>query len=193
MARSSKKSTLHDNATLVRPKPESTSNNIQEAQNRENQTGFLGVFIHSIDEKGRLSCPSEFRQLLNGESIVLTNFISDGARCLEGFSIQSWKEFTELLRRKSRFDSKLHKLENFYLSRAHQCTLDTSGRVIVPAHLKTYAALEKEVVFSSSIHGFRLWDKRVWELVFREAESALLDNPNLFEGIDLESKHKGGA
>lgn len=152
------------------------------------QAGFLGVFIHSIDEKGRLSCPSEFRQLLQDESIVLTNFISDGARCLEGFAIDSWKEFTELLRKKSRFDSKLHKLENFYLSRAHQCSLDTSGRIIVPAHLKTYAGLEKEVVFSSSIHGFRLWDKRVWELVFREAESALLENPNLFEGIDLETK-----
>jgi MraZ protein len=152
------------------------------------QTGFLGVFIHSIDEKGRLSCPSEFRQLLAGDSIVLTNFISDGARCLEGFSVDSWKEFTEQLRRKSRFDSKLHKLENFYLSRAHQCSIDTSGRLIVPGHLKTYAGLAKEVVFSSSIHGFRLWDKRVWELVFREAESALLENPNLFEGIDLDSK-----
>jgi MraZ protein len=156
--------------------------------NNPPQTGFLGVFIHSIDDKGRLSCPSEFRQLLQGESIVLTNFISDGARCLEGFAVDSWKEFTELLRKKSRFDSKLHKLENFYLSRAHQCSLDTSGRIIVPAHLKTYAGLEKEVVFSSSIHGFRLWDKRVWELVFREAESALLENPNLFEGIDLETK-----
>jgi len=150
--------------------------------------GFLGVFIHSIDEKGRLSCPSELRQLLAPESIVLTNFISDGARCLEGFSIESWQSFTENLRKKSRFDSKLHKLENFYLSRAHQCSLDTSGRIIVPSHLKTYAGLQKEVVFSSSIHGFRLWDKRVWELVFQEAESALLDNPNLFEGIDLDNK-----
>jgi len=181
MTPSSKK--LASKMNMASPRSQTPDSQVQ-------QTGFLGVFIHSIDEKGRLSCPAEFRQLLSGESIVLTNFISDGARCLEGFAVDSWKDFIELLRKKSRFDSKLHKLENFYLSRAHQCSLDTSGRIIVPAHLKTYAGLEKEVVFSSSIHGFRLWDKRVWELVFREAESALLDNPNLFEGIDLETKRE---
>jgi MraZ protein len=154
-------------------------------------SGFLGVFVHTIDEKGRVSCPAEFRQLVGGEHVVLTNFVSDGARCLEGFTVTGWNKFADQLRKKSRFDSRLRQLENFYLSRAHQCAIDTSGRINIPTHLRSYAALEKEVVFSSSLHGFRLWDKRIWELVFQEAESALLENPSLFEGLDLDSSNSG--
>ncbi|MCB0334592.1 MAG: hypothetical protein KDD55_13900, partial [Bdellovibrionales bacterium] len=46
---------------------------------------FRGNFIHTIDEKGRVSLPAEFRKILSErgeESVVLTNYISDGARCL---------------------------------------------------------------------------------------------------------------
>lgn len=150
------------------------------------ESSFLGVYQHSIDEKGRVSFPVEFRTPLKGQPLVLTNYISDGARCLEGFTLESWALFVKGLKKRSRFEPRLRQLENFYLSRAHQCCLDTSGRIIIPQHLRSYAALEREVVFSSSLHGFRLWDKRVWELVIQEAEAALLEDPALFEGIDLE-------
>lgn len=159
--------------------------------NSEATSEFLGVFNHSIDEKGRISFPVEFRTALSGQSLVLTNYISDGARCLEGFSADSWQKFISGLRAQSRFEPRIRQLENFYLARAHQCTLDTSGRIIIPQHLRTYAGLEREVVFSSSLHGFRLWDQRVWELVFREAEAALLEDPSLFVGLDtLEAPTK---
>ncbi len=154
---------------------------------------FLGVFHHSVDEKGRVSFPVEFRPALAGEPLVLTNYLSDGARCLEGFSLASWAAFVSELRTRSRFDPRIRQLENFYLARAHQCALDTSGRIIIPQHLRSYASLEREIVFSSSLHGFRLWDRRVWELVFQEAESALLENPALFEGIDLPQSAAGST
>jgi len=151
---------------------------------------FLGVFQHSIDEKGRISFPVEFREVLKDERVILTNYVSDGARCLEGFTTPAWEEFLGGLKARSRFEPKLRQLENFYLSRAHRCSLDTSGRIIVPLHLRQYAALEREVVFSSSLHGFRLWDKRVWDLVLKETESALIDDPALFEGLDLEKRER---
>lgn len=37
----------------------------------------------------------------------------------------------------------------------------------------------------ASIHGFRLWDSRVWAVIFAEAEKALMENPDLFSDIDL--------
>ena len=150
-------------------------------------SAFRGVFHHSLDEKGRVSFPSEFRQILqtSGEdSVVITNFLSDGARCLEGYSLSSWKRFEKKLRERSRFDPQVRKLENFYLSRSQVIQLDGSGRVNIPSHLRTYAGLERDVVFSSSVHGFRIWDKRVWDLVFQEAEAALLENPALFIDVD---------
>lgn len=151
-------------------------------------TSFRGNFTHSLDPKGRISLPSEFRKVLSDieeEAVVLTNYISDGARCLEGFGLKAWKDFEAKLREKSRFSSKLQKLENFYLSRASECPIDGSGRILIPAYLRTYAGIERDVTFTSSIHGFRVWDARVWTTIFSEAESALMSNPDLFADVDI--------
>ena len=149
---------------------------------------FRGHFSHSLDPKGRVSLPAEFRKVLEDSGstgVVLTNYISDGSRCLEGFTTKSWQTFEQKLREKSRFSAKLQKLENFYLSRASECALDSSGRISIPQYLRNYANVEREVTFTSSIHGFRIWDSRVWNLIFSEAETALLNNPDLFADVDL--------
>lgn len=149
---------------------------------------LLGHFEHKFDAKNRITLPSEYRARLDQtglSSVVLTNFVCDGARTLDGYLLPEWRAFERKLRQRSRFDPQLRKLENFYLSRASECPVDASGRILVPPHLRSYAGLEREVVFTSSLHGFRMWDRRVWELVFREAESALLENPALFNDVDL--------
>ncbi len=155
---------------------------------KPSQVSFRGVFSHAFDEKGRVSLPADFRKLLSERkqnSVVLTNYISEGARCVEGFALDKWQEFEEKLREKSRFGSKLQKLENFYLSRAAECPIDGSGRILVPAHLKAYAGMERDVTFTPSIHGFRIWDNRVWQSVFEAAEAALIEDPEIFADVDV--------
>jgi MraZ protein len=117
--------------------------------------------------------------------VVLTNYLSEGSRCVEGFGLDAWEDFESRLREKSRFSSKLQRLENFYLSRATECAIDGNGRILVPAYLRAYSGLEKEVVFTASIHGFRIWDKRVWDSIFEASEQALLENPDLFADVDV--------
>lgn len=149
---------------------------------------FLGNHSHNIDDKGRVNLPAEFRRVLselNQESVVLTNYISDGSRCLEGFALCAWQEFEKKLRAKSRFDPKLQKLENYYLSRAAHCSVDGAGRILIPSYLRAYAGIEREITFTSSIHGFRVWDSRVWATIFSQAEEALISNPELFAEVDL--------
>lgn len=149
---------------------------------------FHGNFSHTIDSKFRVNLPSEYRKVLlniGDNSVVITNYVSEGARCLEGFTLSSWMEFENKLKSKSRFDSKLQRLENFYLSRAAHCQLDKSGRILIPEYLRTYAGITKDITFTSSIHGFRVWDTRVWNYVFSESEKALLENPDLFSEIDI--------
>jgi len=152
------------------------------------RSAFRGSFAHLLDEKGRVSLPSDFRRVLaeQGEQrVVITNYISEGARCLEGFGLKGWERFEEQLRSRSRFGAKLQRLENFYLSRAAECPIDGNGRILLPANLRSYAGIEKDVTFTASIHGFRIWDTRVWDLIFSSAEQALLDNPDLFSDVDV--------
>ena len=152
------------------------------------QIAFRGNFNHAVDDKGRVSLPSPFRRVLGvakDSGIVLTNYISEGSRCLEGFGIAAWMKFEQRLREKSRFDPKVQRLENFYLSRATECPIDGTGRILIPQYLRVYAGIEKDAVFTSSIHGFRVWDKRVWEVIFESAEQALIQNPGLFADVDV--------
>ena len=149
---------------------------------------FKGSFEHALDDKGRVSLPSDFRQVLiqkNVSSVVITNFISDGARCLDGFALDDWKIFEAKLKAKSRFDPQIRKLENFYLARAVECNVDGAGRIHIPQHLRAYAGLEKKISLTAALHGFRIWDSRVWDLIFKESEAALLDNPALLNLVDL--------
>ncbi|MCC6932866.1 MAG: division/cell wall cluster transcriptional repressor MraZ [Deltaproteobacteria bacterium] len=151
-------------------------------------SSFKGTYEHLLDDKGRVSLPSSFRQVLaqkNISSVVITNFITDGARCLDGFTISAWQDFETKLKEKSRFDPQLRKLENFYFARAVECSVDAAGRINIPHQLRTYAGLEKEIVFTASLHGFRIWEKRVWEFIFREAEAALLEDPSLYANVDI--------
>ena len=148
---------------------------------------FRGSFEHLIDDKGRVSVPSVFRDVLlknKISGIVLTNFVAEGARCLEGYALPDWERFEAKLAKRSRFDPQVRKLEHFYLARAVECPLDASGRVTIPQHLRQYATLDKEIVFTSSVHGFRLWNKQVWNMIFQDSETALLDDPALFVDID---------
>lgn len=156
--------------------------------NDHNDNSFRGCFEHTLDGKGRVSLPAPFRQalfLLPEPTVILTNFICDGARCLDGFSKAGWIEFENKLRGRSRFDPQLRKLEHYYLARAVECPVDASGRINIPQHLRAYAALDKQIVFASALSGFRIWDKRVWDLIFKEAEAALLGDPSLFVGVDV--------
>lgn len=148
---------------------------------------FYGSFEHTLDSKGRVALPSSFRSLLKAEdqnSVVLTNFITDGVRCLDGFSLSAWQEFEQNLRARGRFNPSVRQLETFYLSRAALCVCDTNGRINIPSHLREYAGIDKDLVFTASLHGFRVWRREVWHLVFAQAEEMLLDNPSLFEGVD---------
>ncbi len=152
------------------------------------QPSFRGSFSHTVDAKGRISLPSEFRRVLSeaGEmSVVITNYISEGSRCLRGAGESSWRAFEEKLRQKTRFDPKLLKLENYLLSRATECPVDGSGRIMIPQNLRIYAGLERDVTFTSSIHGFQMWDSRVWEHVFAQSEEEFMDDPALFAGLDV--------
>ncbi len=148
---------------------------------------FYGTHEHTVDTKGRVALPSTFRSALLSEdqgSIVLTNFITDGVRCLDGFSLTQWKEFELKIKERGRFDPSVRTLESYYIARASICACDSNGRINIPNHLREYAGIDRELVFTSAIHGFRVWRKEVWQLIFSQAESMLLENPALFAGVD---------
>lgn len=119
---------------------------------------FKGEYNHTIDSKGRLIIPSKFREFL-GEEFVITRGL-DG--CLSIYSNEAWQEFEGKLRALPISNSNARKFSRFFLSGATTCELDKQGRILVPATLREFAGMEKDVVFTGMLDRIEVWSKAKW-------------------------------
>ena len=119
---------------------------------------FMGEYSHSIDAKGRLIIPSKFREQL-GEDFVLTKGL-DG--CLLVFPNDEWKSFEEKLRALPLTNKSARTFSRFFVAGAASCELDKQGRILVPATLREFAGLEKDVVLTGNINRIEIWSKEKW-------------------------------
>jgi len=141
---------------------------------------FRGSFEHSIDDKGRVSVPSRFRDMLQSvgdNRVVITNFRFRGEPCLDVYPYKAWCELEDRLREKPQFDPKFLWFQNYYIAPAQDCELDRQGRILVPPILREYAQLEKDVRFTSALDKFRLWNPGLWAKVFAEVEQRFAEHP----------------
>lgn len=127
---------------------------------------FTGTFEHAIDEKGRLSVPSQFREVLAGsqdEYLVVTRFRVEEHPCLQVFPASEWRKVLRRLEeRQDRFAAQASKFHRAYVSVAARVTMDSHGRILVPPKLRDMAKLDREVVTTGGSGFFQVWDQRVW-------------------------------
>ena len=119
---------------------------------------FMGEYNHTIDAKGRLIIPSRFRDEL-GDSFVLTKGL-DG--CLSIYPKGEWEEFEKKLRSLPLTSKNARTFTRFFVSGATSCDLDRQGRILVPATLREYADLEKDVILAGNLDRIEIWSKARW-------------------------------
>lgn len=44
-----------------------------------------------------------------------------------------------------------------------ECEIDKQGRILIPANLREYAKIEKDVIFIGVSTRVEIWSKEVWE------------------------------
>jgi MraZ protein len=123
---------------------------------------FRGRHEHTIDAKGRTSVPARYRDVLDtaGERrIVVTSALDP---CLVAYSPTEWNDFEAQLGKLPRFDRAVQKLKRIYVSGAVECEIDDVGRILIPATLREYAHLKKEVLWAGAGRYAELWDKEEW-------------------------------
>ena len=119
---------------------------------------FMGEYSHTIDAKGRLIIPSKFREQL-GEEFVLTKGL-DG--CHSIYPNDEWAAFEEKLRALPLTNKNARTFSRFFVAGATSCELDKQGRILVPATLREFAGLEKDVVLTGNINRIEIWSKEKW-------------------------------
>lgn len=143
---------------------------------------FYGTFNHAIDAKGRTSLPARFREALAaaGEPKVFL-IQAAGLRALRALPLSEWKKLEERVLKVSPFDQRGQKNILRYISSAQEIDLDEHGRVLVPAQLRSYAGLLKDVVWTGMGRDMCLWDKARFEEQQAE-EMAPDDAIDFFQG-----------
>lgn len=120
---------------------------------------FMGEYNHTIDAKGRLIVPSKFREKL-GEEFVVTKGLDD---CLFVYPLDEWAHIEEAFRKVPLTNKKARDFVRFFFAGAASCEVDKQGRILLPANLRAYAGLEKEIVSAGVLNRVEIWDKEKWE------------------------------
>ena len=121
--------------------------------------GFISEYYHTIDTKGRVIIPLKFRDDL-GDHFIISKGLD---KCLWIHPLQEWEDFTLKLRDLSTIDKESRQFKRFFLSGAAECEFDKQGRILIPAPLRKYADIEKDVVLVGMDTRIEVWSLARWE------------------------------
>ncbi|MBI2873533.1 MAG: division/cell wall cluster transcriptional repressor MraZ [Firmicutes bacterium] len=132
---------------------------------------FIGEYLHTVDEKGRLFIPARLREDL-GERFVVTRGLDE---CLFAFPRPEWDALAAKLRTVPFTRAAGRAFSRILFSGACECELDRQGRTLLPANLRSFAGLEKEAVIIGVSSRLEIWSKDRWEAYLRNAEVSYED------------------
>ena len=120
---------------------------------------FIGEYQHSLDSKNRIVVPSKLREGL-GEKFIISKGL-DG--CLYAYPIDEWQEFEEKLKNLPLTNRDARAFVRFFVAGATEVETDKQGRGLIPANLREYAGIEKEIVTIGALNKIEIWSKEKWE------------------------------
>jgi MraZ protein len=119
---------------------------------------LLGEYTHTVDDKNRVSLPAKFRKEV-GKKVVITHGLDN---CLFLYPLREWEKIAEKLASLSMGQADTRGFNRFMLAGAMDVDVDSVGRMLIPEHLKAFAKLDKEVVFTGVHNRIELWNKEKW-------------------------------
>ena len=124
---------------------------------------FRGSVVATIDDKGRLKVPTDFRRALEdrfGAEFFITSVAGDHALV---YPLPVWEEIESRLSALPATD----RLKERYLERVsyygQQARLDGQGRLLVPQIVRTAAGMNGEVVVSARLDHLVVWNRERFE------------------------------
>jgi len=132
---------------------------------------FLGTFSPRLDEKGRLILPAKFRDEL-AHGLVVTR---GQERCLYVFSRSEFEAMHERIRNAPITSKMSRDYLRVFLSGAHDELPDKQNRITLPASLREYAALERDLVVIGAGSRAEIWNAQAWQEYLAGQEKAFAE------------------
>lgn len=138
---------------------------------------FLGTYEPKLDDKGRMILPAKFRDQL-ADGLVLA---PAQERCLTVFPESEFVRVLDELVQAPTTLKNARSYSRMLLANASDQKPDRQGRVTIPANLRDYAHLERELAVIGVGNRAEIWDATAWreyqaaqEEVFADTEEEII-------------------
>lgn len=132
---------------------------------------FLGTHTPRLDEKGRLFLPAKYRDRMAAGLVVTRG----QERCLFIYPMDEFLKVTEHLQQAPSTSRAVRDYMRVFLSGASDEIPDKQGRFTIPANLRQYAGLDREVTVIGAGPRLEVWDSGVWSTYLEATEQSFAD------------------
>jgi MraZ protein len=124
---------------------------------------FRGATELTLDSKGRLALPTRYRERVAercGGRLIVT--IHPGGECLLVYPLPDWEALEHKLMQLPNLRPDAQRVQRLLVGHAADLELDSHGRMLLPANLRAFAALSRDVELIGQGSHFELWDEKRW-------------------------------
>jgi len=124
---------------------------------------FQGNVNTSLDDKGRIIIPSQFRKHILPEANSTLNVTLGRDNCIWLFPNNEWVKVLQTIQSTNPYSDEEVEMRRRMLYHAKDITLDSQHRLIVPQPLIEQTGIEKEVLMLGQIERIELWNPLSYE------------------------------
>ena len=150
---------------------------------------FTGTHDHKLDDKGRVSLPSEFRRVLDAVGSSGALYIVPQLDDLRAHVVFTTEAYSNLIERHNTRDypsfAAQQRMELKLVTRASQVQVDDVGRIVIAKPLRELISLVKNLRFVGVASSFEIWEPSA-----RDAFEAELLN-SIDDGEELHIDRRG--
>jgi MraZ protein len=131
---------------------------------------FISSVINTLDAKGRVSVPSEFRSHVSSsafDGVIL--YPSKHGAFLDGGGMSLFEGYQRSLEQMEPFDPGRVAIEHLIFGQSRSLSFDGGGRVTLPKDLAEHAGLNGKVKFVGLGNHFQIWSPEAHEVFLAEA------------------------
>lgn len=146
---------------------------------------FKGHHVNTINEKGRLSIPSKFRDRLNecgADYLVVTKGLD---LCLWVFTPEEWERTERIMAGLSAVRKVEMAFKRHIIGSAEDCPIDAQGRILIPMSLRTYANLKKKCLILGLVNRIEIWDYDIYNRETGDILKNLDEHREFLAGLGL--------
>lgn len=127
---------------------------------------FFGSYEYNIDEKGRISIPSKFRNEIGDRLYLIKGY--EG--CISLYKEEYFQRYITNIQNLPYEKAKVRQHARILLQSVVELSIDKAGRVLIPSRTLKEYNIGKSVLLLGSLDHLEIWDIDKWNAYKEENE-----------------------